>query len=313
VSQTSQRVSRWQTAVYTLLTLFAFAANSLLCRAALQRAAIDASTFSTIRLVAGAAMLLLVTGSRSRQAAVRDGSWMSAAVLFFYAVPFSFAYTQLNTGTGALIMFGCVQLTMMLAALWSGQKPHLLQWGGFCVALAGLVYLVLPGLTSPPLGGAALMAIAGVCWGVYSWRGRAIASPVTQTASNFVRAVPFTLAVSAIAFRQAHAEPKGVLLAVASGSLTSGLGYVAWYKALIGLSGFTAAIVQLAVPVLAAAGGVIVLGEPVSLRLILSALMVLGGIALALAARQRLASRTGIAVAADPRDLRLNRPGSESV
>jgi drug/metabolite transporter (DMT)-like permease len=266
----------------------AFAANSVLCRLALHQATIDAATFSTIRLTAGAVTLLLVTAWMRRGASHVEGSWISAGMLFLYAVPFSFAYTRLNTGTGALILFGCVQLTMMTAALWSGERPHPLQWLGLSLALAGLVYLVLPGLEAPSFAGAALMAVAGISWGVYSLRGRAAANPLAQTTSNFVRSVPFVLAVSLLTLPQFYVQRQGVLLAVASGALASGLGYVLWYAALRGLTSTRAAVVQLLVPILAAVGGVIFLAEVISLRLVLSAVIVLGGIALALIGRERL-------------------------
>lgn len=269
---------------YTALALVAFAANSVLCRIALSHATIDAATFSTIRLTAGAATLLLVTAWTRKGASQVEGSWISAGMLFLYAVPFSFAYTRLNAGTGALILFGCVQLTMMIAALWSGERPHPLQWFGLSLALGGLVYLVLPGLEAPSFAGAALMALAGFSWGVYSLRGRSAANPLAQTTNNFVRSVPLVLAVSLLTLPRFYVQRQGVLLAVASGALASGLGYVVWYRALQGLTATRAAVVQLLVPILAALGGVTLLGEAISWRLALSAVIVLGGIALALSA-----------------------------
>jgi drug/metabolite transporter (DMT)-like permease len=272
----------------------AFASNSILCRIALSHATIDAATFSTIRLTAGAVTLLLVTAWMRRGASLVEGSWISASMLFLYAVPFSFAYTMLNTGTGALILFGCVQLTMMIAALWSGERPHPLQWFGLSLALGGLVYLVLPGLEAPSFAGAALMALAGLSWGVYSLRGQSGADALTQTTNNFVRSIPFVLAVSLLTLSRFHAQLEGVLLAVASGALASGLGYVVWYAALRGLTSTRAAVVQLLVPILAALGGVIFLTEAVSLRLVLSSVIVLGGIALALIGRERLSHQAGL-------------------
>ena len=208
-------------------------------------------------------------------------------MLFLYAVPFSFAYTRLTTGTGALILFGCVQVTMMSAALWTGERPHSLQWLGLGLALVGLVYLMSPGLAAPPVASAALMALAGFSWGVYSLRGRGAASPLAQTTRNFVGAVPMVLGVSLVALPYFHVERDGALLAVASGTLASGFGYVMWYLALRGLTATRAAVVQLAVPILAAAGGVIFLKEIISGRLVISAVLVLGGIALALFGRGR--------------------------
>jgi drug/metabolite transporter (DMT)-like permease len=274
--------------LYTTTALIAFAGNSILCRVALGRSTIDAATFSTIRLAAGAGMLVLVAASTRAGALQASGSWMSAALLFLYAVPFSFAYVSLTTGTGALILFGAVQVTMMMAALWSGERPHPLQWLGLGLALAGLVYLVLPGLAAPSAVGSALMALAGISWGLYSLRGRGVANPLSQTTSNFVRAVPLAIVVSLIARAQAHVTWPGALLAVASGALTSGLGYVLWYAALRRVTATRAAVVQLTVPVLAGAGGVIFLGETISSRLVVSAMVVLGGVSLALVGRERL-------------------------
>ena len=285
--------SRLRTISYTTLALIAFAANSVLCRIALREATIDAATFSTIRLAAGATTLLLVVAWTQNAALQVRGSWMSAGMLFLYAVPFAFAYIKLSTGTGALILFGCVQVTMMIAGVWSGERPHRLQWFGIAAALTGLVYLVLPGLAAPPFASAALMALAGFAWGVYSLRGRGADNPLAQTTSNFVRSVPLVLAVSVIALPRFHLEWKGALLAIASGAVASGLGYAVWYAALRGLSATRAAVVQLAVPVLAALGGVIFLAETISPRLVLSALMVLGGIGLALVGREKLLHAVG--------------------
>jgi drug/metabolite transporter (DMT)-like permease len=269
----------------TALALGAFAGNSVLCRVALGRGSIDAATFSTLRLMAGAGMLVLLTAGPHVPTVRSAGSWMSAAALFLYAVPFSFAYISLTTGTGALILFGSVQVTMMVAAIWSGERPRFVQWLGLAIALLGLVYLVFPGLAAPSPIGSALMTIAGVSWGIYSLRGRAIADPLAATAGNFVRAVPLALAVSLFAWTDVVVSWSGVLLAVASGAVTSGLGYVLWYAALRQLTAARAAVVQLTVPVLAAAGGVLFLGESISSRLVLSAAIVLGGISLALAGK----------------------------
>jgi len=271
---------------YTALALLAFAANSILCRIALRDAAIDAASFSTIRLTAGAVTLLVVSLVSRRGRSPVTGSWISAGMLFLYAVPFSFAYTLLSAGTGALILFGCVQITMMAAALKWGERPHALQWLGLALALGGLLYLVLPGLEAPSFEGAALMALAGFAWGVYSLRGRGAADPLAQTTSNFVRSIPFALAVSLVWLPRITAQRQGIVLAIASGAVASGLGYVVWYRALRGLTAVRAAVVQLFVPILAALGGVIFLAEAISLRLVLSTLLVLGGIWLALHAGQ---------------------------
>jgi drug/metabolite transporter (DMT)-like permease len=279
--------TRARTVVLTGSALTAFAANSLLCRAALGRSAIDPASFSTIRLVSGAATLALLALSTRRGPSGLAGSWGSAVLLFLYAVPFSFAYVSLGAGTGALILFGAVQATMLAAALSSGERPHVVQWLGLILALGGLVYLVVPGLAAPSPVGSALMALAGVAWGVYSTRGRGASDPLAETAGNFARSVPLAIAVSVAAARHVSVGVNGALLAVASGALASGLGYVAWYAALPGLSATRGASVQLAVPVLAAAGGVIFLSEQVTVRLIVATILILGGVALALTRTER--------------------------
>jgi len=192
---------------------------------------------------------------------------------------------SLSAGTGALILFGAVQATMIVSALRSGERPHRLEWCGLLLALAGLVYLVLPGLTAPPPGGSVLMAVAGTAWGFYSLRGRGAADPLLDTAGNFTRAVPFALAVSAIAFSKLHVSAAGLVLATASGALASGLGYVLWYAALRGLTATRAATVQLPVPVLTAIAGALVLSETITPRLVVATVLVLGGVALAVRGR----------------------------
>lgn len=278
---------RSRTIACTVFALTAFAANSLLCRQALRPNAIDAASFSAIRLVSGAATLSILVALARRRSFRLGGTWGSAAMLFLYAVPFSFAYVSLGAGTGALILFGAVQGTMLLAALASGEWPHLLQWTGLVLALSGLVYLVFPGLTAPAPAGSVLMAAAGIAWGVYSLRGRGAADPLGETAGNFTRALPLVLVVGLLEARQLHATPTGALLAIVSGALASGVGYVAWYAALTGLSATRAASVQLAVPLLAAAGGVAFLSERITLRLAVAAVLILGGVALALTVRER--------------------------
>src|SRR5262245_32681546 len=277
---------RSATIAYTAMALVAFAANSVLCRMALREAAIDAATFSTLRFLSGAVTLLLVAASVQRPIFPLSGSWTSAGILAIYALPFAFAYTQLSAGTGALILFGSVQVTMLVAALGSGERPHFVQWIGLVVALAGLVYLMFPGLNAPSPLAAALMTIAGVAWGLYSLRGRAASNPLVMTTGNFVRVVPLITLASLAVMPRIHVEPRGLVLSVASGAVASGLGYVAWYAALTGLSAMRASVVQLAVPIIAAASGVVLLAETVTLRLVLSTILVLGGITLAIIAGQ---------------------------
>lgn len=274
-------------AALTALAMLAFAANSLLCRLALQQARIDPASFASIRLASGALVLALVVRLRQRPASGGARDWAAAAMLFAYVACFSFAYLSLPAGTGALVLFGAVQLTMLGAGLRAGEAFAPLAWLGMALAAAGLVYLVAPSVTAPPPAGTALMAGAGIAWGGYSLRGRGVADPLAATAGNFARAVPLALAVSLLSAGRAHADAAGVALAVASGALTSGLGYVAWFAALRDLSAMRAAAVQLSVPVLAALGGVALMGEAFTPRLAVATAAILGGIALVLAARSR--------------------------
>jgi drug/metabolite transporter (DMT)-like permease len=269
------------TIAYTVLALAAFAANSILCRMALREGVVDPATFSTVRFASGAMMLIVVGARTKRPFFPLSGSWVAAISLAIYALPFAFAYTQLSAGTGALIMFGCVQVTMLVAALSAGERPHAVQWVGLIVALAGLVNLVFPGLTAPSPLGAALMATAGVCWGLYSLLGRSASNPLLQNTGNFVRAVPLIAVVSVFTTPSIHIEPRGAVLSIASGAVATGLGYVVWYAAVRGLSAVRASVVQLAVPLIAAGGGVLLLSETVTLRLVSSTILVLGGITMA--------------------------------
>jgi drug/metabolite transporter (DMT)-like permease len=272
----------------TCFALVAFAGNSVLCRLALGDGAIDATTFTTIRFGSGAAMLLLVSRlSGEHRSPLARGDWRAAAILAVYAVPFAFAYVTLEAGTGALILFGTVQVTMLAAAVRSGERPAVLQWVGLTTALAGLVYLVLPGLTAPAPMGSALMAVAGVAWGVYSLQGRRATDPIGSNTANFLRALPVLLAASAISWPYASISTHGLLLAIAAGAVTTGLGYVVWYHALRDLTATQASIVQLSVPLLAALGGVALMDEQVSWRLLLSGTLILGGVALAVSGSVR--------------------------
>lgn len=269
----------------TALAMIAFAANSVLCRLALRNTGIDPATFTSIRLGAGALVLMMILLLRSG-AVARQGNWFSAAALFAYAAAFSFAYIGLSAGTGALLLFTAVQTTMVLYALWRGERLRALQGFGFALSLSGLLTLLLPGVTAPPPFSAALMLAAGFAWGVYSIRGRGCANPAGETAANFLRSVPLTLALSALCYSRFSFDSRGAVYALLSGAIASGLGYVVWYSALRGLSGTGAAAVQLSVPVIAAIGGVAVLGEMLSLRLLLASLAILGGIGMVIARRQ---------------------------
>jgi len=271
--------------VYTAFALIAFAANSVLCRLALGEGDIDAASFTTIRLVSGAVVLLLVSAAGRIDRAADRGNWTSAFMLFLYAVTFSFAYISLNAGTGALILFAAVQATMIVFAVCKGERMSLMGSLGLFAALAGLTYLVLPGLQAPSPSGAVLMAVAGISWGVYTLRGRGTGSPTAVTADNFLRSIPFVLIISLIFFQNLQMNFAGAFFAAVSGGLTSAIGYVVWYAALRDHSATSAALVQLLVPVLAALGGVVFLSEALTMRLLLSSAMIIGGVALAL--RQR--------------------------
>ncbi len=269
----------------TTLAMLAFAGNSLLCRAALEHTRIDAASFTSIRLLSGALALWLIVRLRvSKHAGA--GDWPSAFALFAYAAGFSFAYLHLSAATGALLLFGAVQTTMIGYGLWRGERFTALQWGGLLLALAGLTALLLPGLAAPPLGSAALMLCAGIAWGAYSLRGRGAGDPIRITAGNFLRALPFALALSLFMLKGITLDAAGIGYAVASGALTSGLGYAVWYTALPALKATHAATVQLSVPLIAALGAAAFLGEAMTLRLLATSLAIVGGIALVMLTRR---------------------------
>lgn len=286
----TSRISRVQTFALTALALVAFASNSLLCRLALKTTSIDPVTFTSIRLVAGAVMLWLVARLRTA-ASSGPGNWMSAGALLAYAVAFSLAYVRLPAAVGALLLFGAVQATMIGHGLWQGERLSRAQTFGLTLAAGGLTNLLLPGLSAPPLFQATLMLAAGVAWGVYSLRGRAAGDPIRVTAGNFLRAAPLTVGISVVAFRGASFDSAGCGYAVASGALASGLGYAVWYTALPHLKATQAATVQLSVPVLTTVGGVVFLGEPLTLRAVVSSTAILGGIALVIREKQRELAR----------------------
>ena len=269
----------FKTITLTLLSMIAFAGNSLLCRMALKSTAIDAASFTTVRMLSAALVLGLLIGFKP-SVYRNGGSWPSALALFAYAAGFSFAYINLSTGTGALLLFGAVQATMIGFGIYNGER--LVGWRliGFLLALGGLIILLLPGLSAPPLASALSMVVAGIAWGIYSLRGKAVGSPVAATAGNFLRTVPMTAALSLLMLPQMSLAVDGVVLAVLSGALTSGLGYAIWYGVLPFLKSTTAATVQLSVPVIAALGGVLLLGEPLAGRLIAASLAIVVGILL---------------------------------
>jgi len=274
-----------RTVLLTSLALVAFAGNSILCRMALGGGLIDPAGFTAVRLASGALTLWLLLAARGGGWPRLEGHWASAAALFTYAAAFSLAYVSLDAGTGALILFGAVQLTMLLAGLRAGERPRPFEWLGLALALAGLVVLVRPGISAPAPVGAALMAAAGIAWGVYSLRGRGSREPLRNTAGNFMMAAPVAVLLVPLAGGTGTWTSTGVVLAVASGALASGVGYAIWYAALPALTATRAALVQLLVPVLAAAGGVALLSEAIPLRLPVAAALVLGGVALAVTAK----------------------------
>lgn len=274
----------------TFLAMMAFAGNSLLCRAALKDSGMDAASFTTIRLVSGALTLWLVVRAR-RSTVAGGGNWLSALALFAYAAGFSFAYLSLPAASGALLLFGAVQATMIGHGVWSGERFRKPQLFGLILALGGLVGLLLPGLSAPPLAGSLLMLGAGVAWGVYSLRGRGQGDPTRVTAGNFLRAAPIAGVLSVLMVNQVSVDAAGFWYALASGALTSAMGYAIWYTALPALKATSAATVQLSVPVIAALGGVALLGEEITLRLVLASLAILGGIAMVILEKPRSPER----------------------
>jgi drug/metabolite transporter (DMT)-like permease len=269
--------------------MVAFASNSLLCRVALKGSAIDAASFTLVRIASGALVLWLILRVRSPGMRIAGNAW-SAFWLFAYAAGFSFAYVTLTAGAGALLLFGAVQATMIGYGLRRGERLRGMQVAGLVLAFAGLASLLAPGLSAPPLAGAALMLLAGFSWGLYSLRGRAAGDPLAVTAGNFARAVPLAIAVSLAAAPWAAVDMRGVLFAVLSGAIASGMGYAIWYTALPALKATTAASVQLSVPAIAAAGGVLFLDEALTLRLVIASAAILGGVAMAIS---RARTRSG--------------------
>ncbi len=257
--------------------LLAFAFNSILCRMALLQTRIDPASFMSARLLSGAVTMWLLV-RLTRRARSLGGDWLAAGVLFLYAVTFTFAYAGVTTGTGALLLFGAVQLVMIAVGLRGGERISGAMARGWLIAVAGLVYLLLPGVAAPPIGSAALMLIAGIAWGWYSLLGRRSRDPLRDTAGNFVRAAPATLLCAALAGEHVSLDPRGVLLGALSGAIASGVGYAAWYTVLPRLRAITAANLQLSIPVIAAIGGALLSGEPITRRLALSSVLVLGGI-----------------------------------
>jgi len=277
---------RRNTIALTSAAMVAFAANSVLCRLALGAGLIDAASFATVRTVSGAVILGIILVLRSGKVRAKP-DWRSVVTLYLYMVFFAFAYLSLSAGTGALVLFGAVQLTMFIVALRSGEHFSPLSWVGLVLAIGGLVYLVSPGVTAPDPLGAALMAVAGIAWGFYSLVGRSAGDPTEATAYNFILSVPLVVITSLVFLGDFQVSPAGAAYAVASGAIASGIGYVIWYAALRGLTATGAATVQLSVPVIAALGGVMLMSEDVTARLVVASVATLGGVALVLTQRNR--------------------------
>ncbi|BFM07926.1 DMT family transporter [Halioxenophilus aromaticivorans] len=272
----------------TSLSLIAFAGNSILCRLALGGEAIDAGTFTIVRLISGIAVLLLIhrlltTDNQPKS----SGSWKSAVMLFVYALGFSYAYVQMDTGTGALILFAAVQLTMITVSLLQGNRLTRLEALGAIIAFIGFVYLMLPGVTAPPMGSFFMMLAAGIAWGLYTLAGKGSTNPIQDTTFNFVRTLPLVLVLLLVTFSYSQLSTKGFILAVVSGGLASGVGYAVWYVALTGLSAIQAAVLQLLVPLLAALGGVLFADEIITSRLAVATGLILGGIGVVIGGRAK--------------------------
>jgi len=274
-----------RTLLLTALAMLAFAGNSILCRIALRDTAIDPASFTSLRLLAGALTLWLLLRFSTNHST--GGDWLSALALFVYAASFSFAYINLDAGAGALLLFGAVQLSMLAWGLLRGERFSAGQIAGLLLALSGLLILLLPGSSAPALDGALLMLLSGAAWGIYSLRGRGESNPLAATAGNFIKAVPFALVLCLLLVGQQQWDVPGVVYALLSGALTSGIGYAIWYAALPGLAAIQAASVQLSVPLLTAIAGAVLLGEAVTSTLLLSGAAILGGIAMVLTIRHR--------------------------
>ena len=279
-----------KTIVLTIMALVAFAANSVLCRLALGAGAIDAASFTGVRLLSGSLILMAILKiSDSRNNSASRGSWPASLALFLYAIAFSYAYITLDTGTGALILFGAVQITMILLSILSGNRLHAMEWVGIGTAFAGFVYLVLPGVSAPSLIGFLLMTVAGIAWGIYTLQGRGSSDPLADTCYNFLRTTPMVLMLAIVVLPEAQFSTEGILLAVVSGAIASGIGYTIWYAALGGISTTQAAVVQLSVPVIAALGGVVFSAETITWRMTSSGALILGGILLVVLGRDKTA------------------------
>jgi drug/metabolite transporter (DMT)-like permease len=278
-----------RTAILLILALLAFAGNSLLNREALASGAIDWGNFTGVRLGSGALCLIIIYLVRHRKwplprADAGLAQWIMPFALFVYAAAFSWAYLDLSAATGALILFALVQITMQGLAVITGARPGPLEWAGLLIAMGGLIYLLLPGLSAPPLWPAMAMALSGIAWGVYSWLGRGAVDSLAITARNFLFSVPMVLGFLIFTNFVSFVTPYGLLLAVISGAVTSGIGYAIWYAVLPHISATNAGVAQLSVPAIAAIGGILLLNEKLTSQLVLGGLLILAGIGLTILA-----------------------------
>ncbi|MEN8125469.1 MAG: DMT family transporter [Bacteroidota bacterium] len=277
-----------KTILFTGFALIAFAANSVLCKLALGENNIDASSFTIIRLLSGAIVLFIIINIKKKKKHASDtkGNWLASTMLFLYAITFSLAYISLDTGTGALILFGSVQISMITLSIFTGTRLHLTEWIGFIIAFLGFVYLILPGVTAPSIQGFFFMTVAGIAWGIYTLIGRNSKDALKDTTYNFIKTIPLLIILTILAFKNINYTTKGIWLAVLSGGITSGIGYTIWYNALRNLTSTQAAVVQLLVPVIAALGGVIFISEKITFRLIAASFLILGGILIVVLGRK---------------------------
>jgi len=282
--------SVFKTSLLTIVALIAFAANSVLCRLALDVYQMNAGSFTVLRLLSGTMILFIIIQLHNKQKnnkadLKQTKNWFAAFMLFTYATAFSFAYISLDTGVGALILFASVQITIILYSIYTGNRLHITEWGGLIIAFVGFIYLISPNLSSPSIIGFLLMSVAGIAWGFYTIQGMHSKTALFDTAQNFIKTIPFIAVLALITLPQSHLNLQGILLALLSGSIASGIGYAIWYMALAGLSSVQAAVMQLTVPIIAAVGGVLFVSEEMTLRLLISATMVLGGILAMIATR----------------------------
>lgn len=270
----------------TLLALIAFAGNSLLCRLALAQTPIDSTTFVTIRLLSGALILWLALYLQ-KQGDKMEGSWPGALALFIYALAFTFAYTHIPAGTGALLLFATIQISMILYGMFIGERLSFWQITGLGLAIVGLIILMLPKVGAPPLLYGCIMIISGLAWSVYSLLGRGTRNPTSATAGNFIRATPMALILflCMLPTSSITLDTAGIGYAIASGAITSGLGYILWYAAVRELKVTQAATVQLSVPLITAFGGTLFLGELITSTLIISSIAIILGVSLVIMSR----------------------------